>query len=1312
MLQDTAKGAVLFYAMFNFLIFIKVLMVMVRYIILLTLLFVGSTALLAQTTGSLQGKVIDVGNGEGLPFANVVLQKEGVQISGTQTDFDGNYNFSNVNAGTYDVLVSYVGFPTVQTNGVVIRLGQVVRFDVEMEEGQEFSFGSDSTGKKMEIVVRDYRIPLIEQDATSGGQTLGSEDIKTLATRSVTSIVATTAGVSQADEGEAINSNGSRSSSNDTYVDGVRVIGNLGIPETEIDQVQIITSGVPAEFGDVTGSITNIITKGPSSDFTGGVQLETSQFLDAFAANRADLYLSGPILARPMTNALGDTLKKEDGRIRKATILGYRFAGVYSTTLDTRPSALGSFQLKQDKLNEILANPLVRNPSGSGTVFAADFLTADDLEPIAVRPNARESYAIANGKIDFKPSKDFYFVVGGNAQFNWGNSAGVTNRLFNPQFNPQYRTNTWRVSGRFRHTVSSTQPGGEEEEDMDSTSLQPVFQNFSYELQGDYTATNGASEDPRYNDRLWEYGYVGKFFRSRVPIIDAVDTTYVTNSVGDTIGLNVTNGHASFNNSFDRYEPNLDINPGLASYNNLLSQPGNPFDPNSPLNIDEMEIINGQNTGARTSIYGLFNSPHYSGGDDGPSFGKNNSTQVRANVKANFDLVMARRSGNPIRHSVQLGGTFEQRISRSYSIQPFKLWNLADQTVNNHISNATDRTSPTGEVYYDPIRQRQFDLYNSLIRVDEEGREVEMSLFASRLREANGLTKRDWVNVHEFTPEQMDLEWFEATTLITGQQRVLNYFGYDYLGNPLGTNVDFFSFFTETATVETADGPKEIKTRPIAPFAPIYAAGYIQDKFTYKDIICNIGVRFDSYDANTKVLNDPFSVTGYETAGEFYDVDSRYSAGGNTIRPGNIDDDFAVYVNDNSRDASVVGYRDGEQWYNAQGLPVNNANELGTVIFPALKGFGTSEIDPQGENYDPTLAFRDFTPTFIVMPRIAFSFPISRDANFYANYDVLAQRPPSGAFASPYTYYNFREIAADANSFIGNPNLKPQRTINYEVGFQQKLTDFSKFKVSLLYREERDLIQARDFVNAYPITYTSFGNSDFSTTKAFKLEYDMRSNNNLRILANYTLAFSEGTGSSPTSSSGIAARELKYVFPLSFDQRHTFYLMADYRYGKGEKYNGPKIGKFDVLENTGLNVAFNVNSGRPYTRKEIPGGIGNSFEDRITIGSINGARMDWTFRIALKLDRDFVIGPKTKNPIRLNVYLRIQNLLNTQNPLAVYSTTGSTTDDGFLTTAESPGPGFAASQPQSYELLYDLRMNNPFNISRPRRIFLGLIFGF
>lgn len=188
------------------------------------------TALMAQTTGSLQGKVTDVTADEGLPFANVWIEKNSVKITGTQTDFDGNYNFSNVEAGTYDVFTSYVGFPTLKKEGVIIKVGQVTRLDIDMEE---------STNALSEVVVQAYKIPLIEQDNTVGGQTLGAEDIKNLSTRSVTSIVSTTAGVNQADKGKAIRSRGARKSKNRVYLDGLsknnarRKIGKKSKPKVK-----------------------------------------------------------------------------------------------------------------------------------------------------------------------------------------------------------------------------------------------------------------------------------------------------------------------------------------------------------------------------------------------------------------------------------------------------------------------------------------------------------------------------------------------------------------------------------------------------------------------------------------------------------------------------------------------------------------------------------------------------------------------------------------------------------------------------------------------------------------------------------------------------------------------------------------------------------------------------------------------------------------------------------------------------------------------------------------------------------------------
>jgi len=1262
---------------------------MVRNFILLLLLFVG-LGVQAQTTGDLQGKVLDE-NGEPLPYANVALYKGDNLVRGTSTDFDGLYNFSNIEGGTYDLLLSYVGLPTKKTTGVVIKIGQTMNFDISYS-AEEIATAIESDTSGPVVIVTEFKIPLIEIDNTTSGQTLGSEDIEKLATRNISSIKATTAGVSQKDEGEATNTNGSRSSSDDTYVDGVRVIGGASIPETEIDQIQVITSGIPAEFGDATGSITNIITKGPSAEFTGGVQVETSQYLDPFAATTVDLSLGGPIINKVQLNADGDTIKK-DGKVKKSAILGYRFAGRYTTNLDSRPSALGSYRLTDEREAAILANPLLTSPSGVGRISQAENLTASDLVPVAVRPNGRNSTALATFKIDYKPNQDFYFVVGAQGQFDWGNSPTTANRLFNSEFNPVYYAGNWRVYGRFRHTISNTIYNASA---GDSTNI-PVFQNFSYELQGDYTQGDNVSYDPRFQDRFWEYGYAGQIRRTQRPVVGVIDTNIIFNSVGDTLGFEPVFGHAFNQTSFLGYTPagQLGFDGGLANYNNVLNF-------SDVTDMEQMEVINGRFTTTANSVFGLFNNAYSTGN----GYGKGNSTQIRGTVKANFDLVTNK---GKIRHSIQVGGVYEQRVFRSYNFSPFGLWTLADQSANNHISNAADPNNPmldangNAMVFFDPFSQRYYTQNNPLIRTDENNQRVEMSAFAENIRNFLGKAPEDWVNVHEMNPNDLQMGWFDPTTLILGSQQIVNYYGYDYLGNPLGTNVAFNDFFNAT----DANGRK---TRPIAPFSPIYVAGYIQDKFKYKDIIFRLGVRFDSYDANTKVLKDPYSVSGYFTASEFENSSSGYSAAQQTgfVRPGNIGDDYAVYVNDNSPDASVIGYRNGEQWFDENGLAVNSPTELGSIVLPALRGFSTAINDPQGENYNPDNAFRDYTPTLIVMPRISFSFPIGDKANFYANYDILSQRPPDATLATPLTYFNFR----NNKDLMANPNLRSQRTINYEVGYQQALNENSKIKFSLLYREERDLIQARQYVLAYPITYRSFGNDDFSTVKSLKVEYDRRRVKNLRILANYTLQFADGTGSSPTSSLAVAATDLRYIFPLDFDQRHDFFLLFDYRYGEGKNYDGPKIGKLDILANTGINLNFNLSSGTPYTKKAIPGGIGTNFGSIQTEGSINGARMPWNFRVDLRFDKDFTIGKKSKHPIECNIYLRIQNVFNTVNVLNVYPVTGDPLDDGFLTLQDSQGLGLLAERGASYQLLYDLRMRDPFNISRPRRIFIGAIFSF
>jgi outer membrane receptor protein involved in Fe transport len=84
-------------------------------------------------------------------------------------------------------------------------------------------------------------------------------------------------------------------------------------------------------------------------------------------------------------------------------------------------------------------------------------------------------------------------------------------------------------------------------------------------------------------------------------------------------------------------------------------------------------------------------------------------------------------------------------------------------------------------------------------------------------------------------------------------------------GNKLkGKKPTVDDFFSETYQV----GNIFTTSRPIGAFEPIYTSGYVMDKFAFDDLIFNVGIRVDRYDANQPVLKDPFVVSEAYSAGQ------------------------------------------------------------------------------------------------------------------------------------------------------------------------------------------------------------------------------------------------------------------------------------------------------------------------------------------------------------------------------------------------------------------------------------------------------------
>ncbi len=1236
---------------------------------LLTLLFllIGCGVMVAQT--SLEGKVTEEGTGEPIIFGTVALYKNDVLITGTETDFDGNYFFSNLDPGTYDVEASYVGYTASRVTDVVVKAGKTNTLNLSIAEGETLEG----------VTVIEYKVPLIDKDNTSSGATVTAESIKSLPIKDLNQIAATSAGVASQDGG-AVSIRGSRSNETVYFVDGIRVRSASMIPQSEIEQLQIITGGIEAKYGDVTGGVISATSKGPSNRFSGGVELETSEYLDPYGYNLVTANLSGPIL------------RNEDG----ISILGYRFSGQYRNIDETSPSAVGVYRAPESVIAELEQNPLT--PLGNSTIRTAETLRAASIGSVLdARPNETLTDINLTGKIDARISDAIDLSVSGGFikvedRFTPGSTLSDSGPwyMFNWTRNPYSYSDTYRGNFRFRHKLGKQGSITQEEKDSGNASN---IRNISYMIQFGYEKIKSRTEDLIHEDRFFDYGYIGRENYSWTPQILPIEAGSRVDTLANWADTTFTNPrnyltyHQAYTQLFPEDEERLlvhpDYNPILGNYSEFNSQISTPA--------------------ANTVWSGLFGNV----GQVYNSYSKSEQDIYTLNLTAGFDFLPG--GSEKGRHNIQFGFMYEQRVNRGWSISPFGLWQVGQDAANRHLIGIDYDNQIGTEMEVDlDGNLKEFPIFAPEVNIDGS------SKFYSHVRELLGKEIYEYVNISDLTPDQLSLDMFSASEL--NELGVINYFGYDYLGNKIGTDVKFDDFFSSSEQFTNSEGVTfDQRTFNVAPNQPIYFAGYVQDKFSFRDVIFSLGVRMDYYDANTKVLKDPYSLYEIESASDFYSRTGQ-------DQPVSVGDDYKVYVDGEESDA-IVGFRQGDTWFDRSGTAVSGGNVLfgGGLVYPSYIGRqdGSRLLDIQDANFDINTSFEDYKPQINVMPRIAFSFPISDDAGFFMHYDVLYSRPPSNTIATALDYFYFNNLSRinPNGNPANNPNLRPQRTVDYELGFQQKISQTSAIKMSAFYKEIKDLIQQRVYTNLpAPLnSYSSYGNLDFSTIKGFSFSLDRRRTNNLQLNATYTLQFANGSGSDANSSNGLNNRgPIRNLSPLNIDERHRITAVIDYRYSSGKRYTGPRIAGKDIFANAGLNINLAAVSGRPWTQRAVVDEFGGTgFE-----GAINGNRLPWTFNIDARIDKSFSIktSEESSRTLNFNVYLRVQNLLDTKNVRRFYSFSGDPEDDGYLQSqfgqARINGVIAAEQDVQAFLDAYQWRLNSPGNFFFPRRIYLGTIIDF
>lgn len=199
---------------------------------LLSLLFIATMAFTsnAQETGSILGKLTDTeANNEPLAFANVIIKGTS---KGTTSDFDGLYELSGIEPGTYTVVFSFLGYETVEIPDVTVVAGNVTTLDIPMSASQGVSLD--------EVVItvqarKDSEVALLldQKQAVEIKESIGAQQ---LAKIGVTDVAVATTKISGVTSSEA---------SGDIFIRGLgdrylsTTLNGLAVPSDDVERKNI-----------------------------------------------------------------------------------------------------------------------------------------------------------------------------------------------------------------------------------------------------------------------------------------------------------------------------------------------------------------------------------------------------------------------------------------------------------------------------------------------------------------------------------------------------------------------------------------------------------------------------------------------------------------------------------------------------------------------------------------------------------------------------------------------------------------------------------------------------------------------------------------------------------------------------------------------------------------------------------------------------------------------------------------------------------------------------------------------------------------
>jgi outer membrane receptor protein involved in Fe transport len=223
------------------------------------LLVLGLAGLaLAGTTGKVAGTVSNAQTGELLPGANVLVQGT---TWGASTDQDGFYFILNMPPGAYNLTAKMIGFEQITLTNVVVSVDRTitVNFDVKptvLDIGEEVTVEAERE--------------IIPMDVSASQAIFSAERVTEAPVVRLEELLAFQAGIEYSTDdknGVGLSIRGGDVGETDFQLNGMSLMGivtntpYIALNKSAVKEIQILTGGFNAEYGDIRSGLVNVITR-------------------------------------------------------------------------------------------------------------------------------------------------------------------------------------------------------------------------------------------------------------------------------------------------------------------------------------------------------------------------------------------------------------------------------------------------------------------------------------------------------------------------------------------------------------------------------------------------------------------------------------------------------------------------------------------------------------------------------------------------------------------------------------------------------------------------------------------------------------------------------------------------------------------------------------------------------------------------------------------------------------------------------------------------------------------------------------------